>query len=213
MMQSTSCPRFSHLRTWLARKLLALLLAAAALALPKPAQAQFGTGTDEFWGGTTGAIWNTTTNWWPNAGGTGTQVVPGSTSDAVFNITANNSSSLTVALNNAPSAKGLYFNSTGTTLLDSSSTTSETSSPSGADGVTVASGAGAVTCSATPPISCRSPRALRRLGRRNNSSNAAHGRQPAHDWHRQFGPGNNLHLYGHGCRWLERHRRHEPQHE
>ncbi len=83
-----------------------------------------------------GTLWDTGVNW-------STGATPGGAYDAVFNAAGINGAT-TAQLGSAQSALGLYFNNTGTTLIDSSSATTETLSL-GTDGLTVASSAGAVT--------------------------------------------------------------------
>ena len=125
-------------RTWLA------LIAAIWFLAPSPASAQ--TGTADYWDPITTGLWGTSTNWSPNSTGVGgTGVVPTSTYvyDAYFNGTSDYGPT-TVQLGTPAAALGLYFTNTGTTLLESSSATPETLSI-GADGITVASTAGAVT--------------------------------------------------------------------
>ena len=118
------------------------LIVAAWLIAPTLALAQ--TGTASYWDTASTALWGTSTDWSPNSTGTGgTGVVPTSAYDAYFS-GSNDYGTTVVQLATAQAADGLYFTNTGTTLLESSSSTSETLSI-GADGITVYSTAGAVT--------------------------------------------------------------------
>ena len=114
------------------------LVAGVLLAFGVPAQA-----TIYYWDTATGT-WNTGANWstTSTSGGT-TGTVPTSTDSAVFNQSSVNGAE-TVSLNQAQSITGITFNNTGTTLLESSSSTPETLTL-GTGGITVASTAGAVT--------------------------------------------------------------------
>ena len=92
---------------------------------------------------TTSGTWGTGTNWSDNSvsGGT-TGIVPGSGDSAVFNQSSVNGGE-TIQLDAPYSITGLTFNNTGTTLIESSSTTTQALTI-GTSGITVNSGAGAV---------------------------------------------------------------------
>lgn len=100
-----------------------------------------------YWDTTTTGLWGTGTNWSDNAtsGGT-TGVVP--TNDILTDTVVFNQSSIngaeTVQFGADASITGMTFANTGTTLLDSDSTTARLLSL-GASGITINSGAGAVT--------------------------------------------------------------------
>ena len=97
-----------------------------------------------YWWDTSGtALWATGADWSnaATAGTTGT--VPLSTDTVTFNQTGDNAATV-VQLNAATTIAGITFANTGTTLIDSSSSTSEALTV-GASGITVNSGAGAVT--------------------------------------------------------------------
>ncbi len=91
-----------------------------------------------------GAFWSNTSNWWTTPSGTTNPGVPPGAGDLVqFNGTGFNGAT-TIQLNSATSTLGMIFANTGTTLLDSSSTTSNPLTIGGS-GITINSGAGAVT--------------------------------------------------------------------
>ena len=96
-----------------------------------------------YWDTTSIGAWSTTTDWSTSMTGSpaGT-VAPLSTDSAVFNGSAVNGAE-TVQLSGATSITNIAFANTGTTLIDSSTTTSEPLTISG--GITINSGAGAVT--------------------------------------------------------------------
>jgi fibronectin-binding autotransporter adhesin len=107
--------------------------------------------TTYYWDTTTTGTWATGANWSNNAstGGT-TGTVPLSTDSVVFDQSSVNGNE-TVQLSGATSITGVTFANTGTTLIDSSSTTSEALTL-GTGGITINSGAGAVTIgNATDP--------------------------------------------------------------
>lgn len=114
---------------------------AAALALHS-AQA-----TTIVWDGTD-ASWNTNTNWSTALGSTTPDpaAVPGALDDVIFNNTATNGNE-TVTLDANQAAKSLTFNNTGTTALTAGGTARTLTFGTGglSVGITVASGAGAVT--------------------------------------------------------------------
>jgi fibronectin-binding autotransporter adhesin len=113
----------------------------ALLALPDAAKAQ---GT-YYWNTTTTGTWSTGTNWSNSAtsGGT-TGYVPGTSSSdlAVFNQSSVNGAE-TVQLSSAVAIGGITFANTNTTLLESSTGTQTLAI--GGSGITINSGAGAVT--------------------------------------------------------------------
>ncbi len=118
--------------------------AIAAMAIFSAGSASAQSNSPLYWNKTTTADWGSTANWWTTAAGTTNPAsVPGATNDAVFNGTITNANEI-VTLSAGQSALGLYFNNTGTTLLDSINTTTQTLTL-GTDGITVNSGAGAVT--------------------------------------------------------------------
>ncbi len=99
------------------------------------------------WDGTN-ASWNTNTNWSTALGATTPDpvTVPGALDDVIFNNTATNGNE-TVTLDANQSAKSLTFNNTGTTALTAGGTARTLTFGTGglSGGITVASGAGAVT--------------------------------------------------------------------
>ncbi len=121
------------------RKWLVFLVAAILAALARPVRAQ--TNSPLYWNtGVTSGLWDSTSDWWTTPGGpTNPSAVPGAANDAVLNGTA----PLTVQLGAPQSALGLYFNNTGTTLLDDANTGTLALSLGG-DGINIASTAGAV---------------------------------------------------------------------
>ena len=118
---------------------LLLAISIAALLAPHAAQAAI-----YYWDTTSIGLWATGANWSDNGitGGT-TGVVPLSTDSVVFNQSSVNGA-MTVQLNATASIAGLTFNNTGTTLIDSDSATPRALTV-GASGITINSGAGAVT--------------------------------------------------------------------
>ena len=102
--------------------------------------------TTYYWDTTTTSTWNTGASWSNTAstGGT-TGVVPVAADSVVFNQSSVNGAE-TVQLSQAQSITGMTFNNTGTTLLDSSSSTAQTLTL-GSGGITISSApaAGAVT--------------------------------------------------------------------
>ncbi len=100
-------------------------------------------GASYWWDTTTTGTWGTTADWWTAAGGTTIGGPPAATDDAVFNGTGVNGAA-TVQLGAATSVAGMTFANTGSTLLDSNSSTPYALT-TGTDGITVNSGAGAVT--------------------------------------------------------------------
>jgi autotransporter-associated beta strand protein len=97
-----------------------------------------------WWDTTTTGLWSNTANWWTTAGGSATATVaPTSTDSVTFNGTGINGPAF-VQLSTATSATGLTFANTGSTTLESSSTTPN-SLFIGTGGITVSTGAGAVT--------------------------------------------------------------------
>ena len=97
-----------------------------------------------YWDSTNTGTWATGANWSDNAASAGiTGVVPLSTDSVVFNQSSVNGAE-TVQFDAAATITGITFNNTGTSLLDSSSTTAQTLTL-GTGGLTIASGAGAVT--------------------------------------------------------------------
>ena len=119
-----------------------LLVAAAVGLCATPAQAAI-----IAWDGTN-ASWNTTTNWSTSSSATTPDpaAVPGALDDVIFNNTAANGNE-TVTLDANQSAKSLTFNNTGTTTLTAGGTARTLTFGTGglSGGITVASGAGAVT--------------------------------------------------------------------
>jgi fibronectin-binding autotransporter adhesin len=105
-----------------------------------------------WWDTTTTGTWSTLGNWWTTSGGsTNAGTAPGSADSVTFNGTGVNGAS-TAQLSAATSVSGITFLNTGTSLLDSTSTTSETLTV-GTGGITLNSGAGAVTLgNATDPM-------------------------------------------------------------
>ena len=99
---------------------------------------------DYYWNTTTTGLWSAGGNWSINAmsGGT-TGVVPGTSDNATFNQSSVNGNE-TVQLGAATSIAGITFNNTGTTLLQSTTTT-EQKITIGAGGITMAANAGSVT--------------------------------------------------------------------
>jgi fibronectin-binding autotransporter adhesin len=97
-----------------------------------------------YWDTTTTGDWSTGADWSDTAttGGT-TGVVPLSTDSVVFNQSSVTGTE-TVTLSGATSISGITFANTGTTLLDSSTSTTQTLTLA-TGGITVNSGAGAVT--------------------------------------------------------------------
>ncbi|MEI6674103.1 MAG: autotransporter-associated beta strand repeat-containing protein, partial [Verrucomicrobiota bacterium] len=88
--------------------------------------------------------WATNTNWWTTVSGTtNPATAPLATDSVVFNGTGVNGP-MNVQLGAAAIITGMTFNNTGTTLIDSSSTTARTLTL-GTGGITINSGAGAVT--------------------------------------------------------------------
>lgn len=89
-------------------------------------------------------LWSNTANWWTTDGGATNPATPPGASELVqFNSTGVNGPT-TVQIDAATSVLGMTFANSGTTLLDSSSTTSNTLTL-GASGITINAGAGAVT--------------------------------------------------------------------
>lgn len=115
---------------------LALLLAAAA---PAAAQSTY------YWNSPTGpgSLWSDPNNWWTSPTGPVSVVAPGAVDLAWFNGTGADGAT-TVQINATTAVLGMTFANTGTTLLSSSSPTSQTLTI-GASGITINSGAGAVT--------------------------------------------------------------------
>ncbi|MEI6603708.1 MAG: autotransporter-associated beta strand repeat-containing protein, partial [Verrucomicrobiota bacterium] len=104
--------------------------------------------TNIYWDGTGGNSWSTASSWNLNVGGTGADAtVPGSSDIANFSISTINTAQ-TVSLGAAQSAAGLVFlgtNTAATTLLGGGTNRALTL---GTSGITVNSGAGAVTLGA-----------------------------------------------------------------
>ncbi len=96
-----------------------------------------------YWDTTTTGLWSNASNWWTTPTGTTAVGPPGSIDDAIFDGTTVNGNVI-VQLGADTSVKGLIFGNTGTTLLDSSTTTSRALTI-GLDGITISAGAGAVT--------------------------------------------------------------------
>ena len=97
-----------------------------------------------WWDTTTTGLWSSTANWWTTAAGTtNPAVVPTNIDSVTFNGTGILGAT-TAQIDGATSVLGLSFSNAGTTLLESSTTTSNTLSV-GTSGITVFSGAGAVT--------------------------------------------------------------------
>jgi autotransporter-associated beta strand protein len=91
-----------------------------------------------------GTLWGTTANWWAAPGGPANPAAPPGAGDLVqFNDPGVNGAT-TVQLDGPTSVLGLTFGNTGTTLLDSSSATSNPLTI-GANGITINAGSGAVT--------------------------------------------------------------------
>ena len=133
-------------------RVLAALLACGYLMLSSSGMAQ--TNSPLYWNSVsgTGVFWDTASNWWTTPTGTNSGAAPGSTNDAVFNGT-NVNGDTTVQLEVPAAALGLYFNNSGSTLIESSSASNEVLSI-GADGITSSNSSGAVTIgSATNPLS------------------------------------------------------------
>lgn len=112
--------------------------------------------TNYYWNAADG-LWGAGTNWSDNSASGGTTgVIPGVGDTAVFNQSSVNGAE-TIALGAACAVAGLTFNNTGTTLIQSDSSTSRTLSISNAVNttvITVNSGAGAVTIgNANYPVS------------------------------------------------------------
>jgi autotransporter-associated beta strand protein len=119
-----------------------LICCAAALLVNSSAHA-----TTYYWNTTT-SPWASAANWSDNATSGGiTGVIPLSTDRVVFNQSSVNAAEI-IQLNAATSIAGMTFNNTGTTLVESSSATSQAITI-GASGITVNSGAGAVTIGST----------------------------------------------------------------
>ncbi len=118
---------------------------AFALSLPIVAStSQQASAATYFWDTTTTGSWNTLTNWWTTAGGTtNPTVIPSAADTLTFNGTAVNGATIS-QLDANYSITGMVFNNTGTTLIDSNSATTRVLTL-GTGGITVASGAGAVT--------------------------------------------------------------------
>ncbi len=97
-----------------------------------------------YWDTTTTGTWSTGANWSNNASSGGTTgTVPLSTDTVLFNQSSVNGNE-TVQLSQAQSIAGMTFANTGTTLLDSSSATTQTLTL-GTSGITINSGTGAIT--------------------------------------------------------------------
>ena len=116
---------------------LGLIFAASTMARPSSAASLW-------WDTTTTGVWSNTANWWTTVGGPiSPTLAPTSTDTVTFSGTGINGLTV-VQLSLATSATGLTFANTGTTTLDSSSTTSNALF-TGTSGITVNVGAGAVT--------------------------------------------------------------------
>ncbi len=129
--------------------LLAIMAGILAVCLAAPSAAFGQSGTATYWNSAsgTGVFWGTLTNWSPNPTGIGgTGVVPTAAFDAFFNGSADYGNTI-VQLAAAGTAEGLYFNNTGTTLLEGATVTEALTI--GLDGITVASTAGPVTLGST----------------------------------------------------------------
>ncbi len=98
-----------------------------------------------YWDGAASATWGTLANWSTASGATTPDPTaePGASDDVIFNITTANAATIATLAGNK-SALSLTFNNTGTTLLRSDNTTTRVL-PLGTGGITVNSGAGAVT--------------------------------------------------------------------
>ncbi len=125
----------------------AVLALGLMLAFALPASAQ----TTNYWDGPSGS-WGTVANWStdPNNSTPNPVAVPGNTVDVVFNISSA-SQNTNVTLDATRSALSLTFNNTGTTLLrGNSAVTTARILTLGSGGITLNSGAGAVTIGDTP---------------------------------------------------------------
>lgn len=131
---------FSHWTPW--------AVAAIALVMPRTLPA-----ATYYWAGTSGASMGTAGNWSTSPSTVTGGVVPSTTDDTIFNIDANNAGSLNVSLGAANrTALSQTFKSTGSTVFirSNSGTSSSTSNLAiGSGGITMNSGAGAVTYGAT----------------------------------------------------------------
>ncbi len=116
----------------------AAILAAAVFACPSTSAA------DMYWDTTTTGLWSNTANWWTSsAGTTNPGAAPGSGDLVFFNGSGVNGPTV-VQINANTATLGMTFTNTGTTLIDSSSTTSNTLTI-GASGITINAGSGAMT--------------------------------------------------------------------
>lgn len=106
-----------------------------------------------YWSGTSGASMGTSGNWSTSPSTVTGGVTPSAADDTIFNIDANNASNLNVSLGAANrTALSQTFKSTGSTVFirSNSGTSSSTSNLTiGSGGITMNSGAGAVTYGAT----------------------------------------------------------------
>lgn len=104
--------------------------------------------TTYYWNTTTTSPWTSTANWSDNASSGGSAgVVPLPADSAVFNQSSVNGAAV-IQLDAATSIAGITFSNTGSTLIESSSATSQALTI-GAGGIAVTSGAGAVTLGST----------------------------------------------------------------
>ena len=104
--------------------------------------------TTYYWNTTTTCPWASAANWSDTAtSGGSTGLVPGPADSAVFNQSSVNGTAI-IQLDAATSIAGITFSNTGSTLIESSSATSQALTI-GTGGMTVTSGGGAVTLGST----------------------------------------------------------------
>ncbi|TAE72909.1 MAG: hypothetical protein EAZ84_13755, partial [Verrucomicrobia bacterium] len=100
-----------------------------------------------YWDGAATAAWNTAASW-STASGAATPnpaAEPTASDDAIFNITTNSNIAQAVTLNGNKNALSLTFNNAGTNLLRSDTNSATRVVALGSGGLTVNSGAGAIT--------------------------------------------------------------------
>lgn len=99
--------------------------------------------TDLYWGGTSGAFWQTAGNWFQSPSGTAALSAPGLSDNAIFSITAFSGSTLTPQLNANTQVNSLFFDNSGVFTL--SGTGGNRDLDIGAGGITLSAAAANVT--------------------------------------------------------------------